>query len=99
MYDPAIFSASKEEWAEQNSVDIEARLDNAQKQADAAGESPVYTQDLRDTRTQQFEPYFARFRQGTQAGTLGEMGLIDNGSSGTIDTRTDAADNAAGGNT
>jgi hypothetical protein len=99
MYDPAIFSASKEEWAEQNSVDIEARLDNAQKQADAAGEAPVYTSDLRDTRTQQFEPYFARFRQGSQAGTLGEMGLIDNGSSGTIDTRTDAADNAAGGNT
>jgi hypothetical protein len=99
MYDPAIFGASKEEWAEQNSIDIEARLDNAQKQADAAGESPIYTQDLRDTRAQQLEPYFAKFRQGSQAGTFGEMGLINNGSTDTIDTRTDAIDNAAGANT
>ena len=99
MYDPAIFGASKDDWAKQNSIDIEARLDNAAAQAEEAGEAPIYTTDIRDTRKSQFEPYFARFKQGTSAGTFGEMGLVENGVSTTIDSRIEAVDNAEGSNT
>jgi hypothetical protein len=99
MYDPAIFGASKDDWAKQNSIDIEARLDNAAAQAEEAGEAPMYTSDIRDTRKSQFEPYFARFKQGTSAGTFGEMGLVENGVSTTIDSRIEAVDNAEGSNT
>ena len=99
MYDPNIFGASKEEWTQQNSIDIEARLDNAKAQAESAGEEPVYTDSLRESRTTQFESYFARFKQESNAGTFGEMGIVNNGVVDTIDTRNSAADKAIGQNT
>jgi len=96
MYDSEIYGASGEDWAKQNSVDIEARLNNAKDQAEAAGETPIYDDTLRENRATYLEPYFARFRQGTTAGTFGEMGVIDNQTVGNIDGRAEATDNAAG---
>lgn len=101
MYDSTIYNATADEWKQQNSVDIEDRLNNAKDQAEAAGESPIYTDELRANRTAQFEPYFARFKQGTNASTFGEMGVVDanSGEITTIDNRTQAAEKAAGAST
>ncbi|MGL4949656.1 MAG: hypothetical protein ACRC5M_04680 [Anaeroplasmataceae bacterium] len=98
MYDPTIYEATGDQWKAQNSVDIEARLDNAIVQSEEVGETAIYSEALRDKRAEQFEPYFSRFKQGSTAENFGTMGIMVDGQLTTIQNRTEIADSITGSN-
>lgn len=91
MYDSAMYNTNT--WKEQNSIDITDRLNNAKNNGD-----PIYDDEITNNRASLFEPYFARFKQGTTATNLGEMGLIDSSSkqNQTIENREQATANIEG---
>lgn len=100
MYSSEIYSASKVDWSKQNSIEIDDRLKNALDNDKKFGRSSaVYSQELIDNRKSQFDSYFSRFNQKTNAKTFSDMGVFDNdGSSKNIETRTKVANRLDGGN-
>lgn len=88
MYDPALYSAT--DFAKQNTVDLNTRIQNIAEDAELDDEHKAYTTEQIEQRNAQFgNQYFLHFRQESTAEAFGDMGVVENGFSTTVENRTE----------